>query len=249
MPIKKDYASKEFKIMTTLGDSVTAGGWAPSREGCWANKLTRLINEFQRVPVTLINVGVGANVISPRSKPYEYSCRPSALERVKRDVLNYTANFNNLRPDLLIIALGLNDARGGTPKEIFVEELKKLIDIVREEIDPLIVLVGPYYMYNYDLDGENWAYANFDTLCEYNEAIKEFAIDNNCLFADVLNSFNKANHLMHKDGVHPNNLGHQVIANKIFEVISTNTTALSLESKYLQDHIEPWRDETILDNR
>ena len=47
----------------TFGASITAGGWSSCRERCWASQLARLINEFQHIPVQLVNVGIGANLI------------------------------------------------------------------------------------------------------------------------------------------------------------------------------------------
>jgi len=56
--------------MVTLGESTTAGGWSTSAERCWASILAALINDFQTKDVELINVGIGANVISTRSPCY-----------------------------------------------------------------------------------------------------------------------------------------------------------------------------------
>src|SRR5713226_2005106 len=51
---------------------------------------------------------------------------------------------------VLVDAYGLNDARGGTPLDLFAGELRTLIDGVRVKIQPLIVLLGPYYMTGFD---------------------------------------------------------------------------------------------------
>ena len=64
--MKKDWWTKEFRKLVTIGESTTAGGWSSIRERCWASQLARLINEFQRVPVELVNVGIGANLISTK---------------------------------------------------------------------------------------------------------------------------------------------------------------------------------------
>src|SRR6266446_6658957 len=60
---KRDWWDKPFHLLVTLGESTTAGGWASCRERSWANQLARLINEFQRIPVQLANVGIGGNVL------------------------------------------------------------------------------------------------------------------------------------------------------------------------------------------
>ena len=113
--MKRDWHSEEFKVLVTLGESTTAGGWSSSRERCWASRLAALISDVQAAPVKLVNSGIGANVISTRSPCYEHSGKPAATERLDKHVIPH-------HPDLLIISYGLNDARGGTPLELFAEE-------------------------------------------------------------------------------------------------------------------------------
>lgn len=247
--MKRDWWNKEFRVMSAFGDSITAGGQASIRERRWSNLLTDMINERQRFPVVQVNMGIGGNVLSPVEPGYFCSYPPAALERVERDVLKYAANGQHLPPDLLIIAFSINDARSGASKELFCEEMVKLLDIIRKEIRPLIVLVGPTYMNGFDKWGKEYAYADLKLLHEYNEAMRALAQEQDCLFADVLNAFGEADWLVHDDGVHPNDSGHRVIANKILEVLLANCSGLSLETKIVEAQMTPWRDEAVLDNR
>ena len=244
--MKRDWWDKEFQILMTLGESTTAGGWASHRENCWANQLARLINEFQRVPVQLVNVGIGANVISTKSPAYKFSGKPAASERLEKHVLSNTANGHFIIPDLLVISYGLNDARGGTPLELFCREMKEMIRRIREKIKPLIVLLGPYYMNDFTVGGQEWSHANLEIFHQYNDAIRRVAKECDCLFVDLLASYREADWLVHHDGVHANDLGHRVVANKIFEVLAANCSGLALETKALEKSIPPWRDESIL---
>ena len=100
--------------------------------------LAALISDFQDEPVRLINSGIGANVISTRVPSYAASGKPAANERLQKHVIDH-------QPDLLVISYGLNDARGGTPAELFRRELIALIAAVRAGCDPLIVLLSPYF--------------------------------------------------------------------------------------------------------
>ncbi len=77
--MKRDWWDKEFSVLFTLGESTTAGGWSSSRERCWATQLAGTINEFQRVPVQLVNVGIGANVIPTKSPGYKFSGKPAVV--------------------------------------------------------------------------------------------------------------------------------------------------------------------------
>ena len=238
--MKKDWWSKEFQKLVTIGESTTAGGWSSIRERCWANQLAQLINEFQRVPVELVNVGIGANLISTKGPAYLAADRnPAANERIDQHVIEN-------KPDLLVISYGLNDARGGTPIDLFCGEMCDIIRRVREQIQPLIVLLGPYYMTDFTVGGERWSHANLDLFYRYNNAIKEVAAASDCLFADLLGSYRDADWLVHHDGVHANDLGHRIVANKIFEVLASNCSGLALETKTLEAHIPPWRDESVL---
>ena len=236
---KRDWWDKEFRTLVTLGESTTAGGWASYRERAWAHQLARVINEFQRVPVQLVNVGIGANVISTRSPAYEHSGKPAALERLDPHVLRH-------KPDLLVVSYGLNDARGGTSIDLFASEMRTLIDRVRASIQPLIVLLGPYYMTGFDQFGPHWNKATLELFHRFSEATSKVADDKDCLFVDLLSAYGNANWLIHHDTVHANDLGHRIVANKVFEVLASNCSGLARETQELEKQIPRWRDESVL---
>ena len=236
---KKDWRNKEFRMLVTLGESTTAGGWASYRERSWAHQLARLINEFQRVPVQLVNVGIGGNVISTRSPAYEHSGKPAALERLEPHVFHH-------QPDLLVVSYGLNDARGGTPLDLFAGELRTLIDGAREKIQPLIVLLGPYFMTAFDRFGPHWNKASLDTFYRFNQRIADVAREKECLYVDLLGAYGNAPWLVHHDGVHANDLGHRLVANQIFAALAANCSGLARETQQLERQIPRWRDESVL---
>lgn len=240
--MKKDWWDKEFQKMVTIGESTTAGGWSSTRQRCWASQLGQTINEFQRVPLQLLNVGIGANLISTNSPAYlKSSGNPPANVRLDKHVVEH-------KPDLLVISYGLNDARGGTPIDLFRDELRNIIRRIRKKIQPLIVLLGPYYMTDFTCGGERWSHANLEFFHLYNGAIKQVAHECDCLFVDLLESYREVDWLVHHDGVHPNDLGHRIVANKIFEVLAANCSGLAVETQVLEQHIPPWRDESVLKN-
>lgn len=238
---KRDWWDKEFRQLVTLGESTTAGGWSSYRERCWAHLLANMINDYQRVPVQLANVGIGANLISTRSPAYEHGGKPAALERLEPHVFKH-------QPDLLTVAYGLNDSRGATPLDLFTTELRTLVDRVRERIQPLIVLLGPYYVFGFDMYGPHFNHATPEIFHQYNQGIAEVAQEKDCLFVDLLPSYGNANWLIHHDGVHANDLGHRIVANKVFEVLASNCSGLAKETKELEQYIPRWRDESVLRN-
>ena len=238
--MKKDWWTKKFCKLVTIGESTTAGGWSSTYERCWVSQLARLINEFQRVPLELINVGIGANLISTKNPAYlESSGNPPASERLDKHVIEK-------QPDLLIISYGLNDARGGMSIEPFCDELHDIIRRVREKIQPLIVLMGPYFMTDFTVGGAPWSHADLSLFYSYNHATEQIANTQDCLFVNLLESYRDADWLVHHDGVHANDLGHRIVANKIFEVLASNCSGLALETQELEQHIPPWRDESVL---
>jgi len=236
---KRDWWNKEFGMLVTLGESTTAGGWASYRERSWAHQLARIINEFQRIPVQLVNVGIGANVISTRSPSYEHSGKPAALERLEPHVVHH-------QPDLLVVSYGLNDARGGTPLDLFADEMRTLIDRVREKIQPLIVLLGPYFMTGFDQFGPNWNHASLEIFHQFNQTTAVVATEKDCLFVDLLSAYNNTSWMVHHDTVHANDLGHRVVANQIFAVLAANCSGLAQETQQLEQRIPRWRDESVL---
>jgi lysophospholipase L1-like esterase len=185
------------------------------------------------------NAGIGANVISTNSPAYDYSGKPAANERLDKHVIAH-------QPDLLIISYGLNDARGGTPIALFKEELTHLIHRVREQINPLIVLLGPYYMTNFNKGKPKWNHADLPLFIRYNEAIGQVAASEECLFIDILSANGETDWMVHYDGVHANDLGHRIIANQIFEVLAQHCSGLAKKTKETEKTSPRWRDESVL---
>ena len=149
-------------------------------------------------------------------------------------------------PDLLVVSYGLNDARGGTPLTLFRDEMKNLVSQVRKKIKPLIVLLGPYYMTGFDQFGPHWNNATLETFQQFNRATEDVANSMDCLYVDLLAAYGNANWLIHHDTVHANDVGHRIVANKIFEVLASNCSGPAKETQELEKQIPRWRDESVL---
>ena len=204
--------------LIVLGESTAWGYSVTDKARCWANLLAAMIEEFQGSPLELINQSIGSNVLTTKCPAYEKSAKPAGLERLDQEVIA-------LRPDLLVVSYGLNDSRGGTPVDVFRAEYQCLLDRVRARVKPLIVMVNTYYMLRYDSPG--WDHADLDVTETFNEAIRDLAGHNGCIYADVFSAENGADWLIDLDRVHPNDLGHRVIANRIFEAIARNCSFLA----------------------
>ena len=202
-----------FQKMVVLGEStVQGGGWLASDDERYADILARLLELAQEEPLEYINAGIGASVISPASPGYAASAKPSAAERLDDQVIAHA-------PDLLVIAYGLNDMRAGMPVQAFRAELLALLQRVRAQISPLILLVNVYYMSAYQ------HFPPFDrgstqATLDYNRMLAELAAAEGCLYADVYGALVDCDHLVHQDTVHANKLGNLLIAHRIFEVLA-----------------------------
>ena len=233
-----DWHPDPFRVLVTFGESTTAGGWSTTRERCWAQVLATLIGDLQDRPVTLINSGIGANVISPRVPAYPHSGKPAASERLGKHVVDH-------RPDLLVISYGLNDARGGTPIELFRRELIALVGAIRRGCDPLIVLLGPYAItrfHGYD----HFDHGSEELLERFNQVTEQVAHVTRCLFCDVCHAYGGAPWMVHSDGVHANDLGHRLIAHRVFETLAQHCSGLAVRTQRLERTSERWRDESTL---
>jgi lysophospholipase L1-like esterase len=235
---KRDYCSRPFRIGVALGESTTAGGSATSRELTWVARLADLISESQIQPIQMINSGIGANVISPRSPSYEDSGRPSAMERYQKHVLDH-------HPDLVLVSYGLNDARGGTPLAAFLGDLRHITLDIKEKTRAVIVMVNAYFMIGFDRYLP-YNQANIATFMGYNAGIRRVAEECDVLYADVFAAQDMAPWMVDPDGVHANNLGHRIIANRVFEVLAQNCSGLSEKAFELRKNFQQWRDESVL---
>lgn len=235
---KRDYRSQPFRVAVAIGDSVTAGGKATSRELCWVSRLAELINESQLQPVKMINSGLGANVVSRRSPCCVNAAKPSARERYDKHVIAH-------HPDLVLISYGLNDARGGTPLGQFLEDMRSMILDIKKQTGAVIVVVSAYFMTDFGTS-EPFNHASIASLLGYNAAQKRLAEECDALYADVFEAEGMAPWMVDPDGVHPNNLGHRVIANRIFEILAQNCSVLSQKAFELRKTFKPWRDESGL---
>jgi len=235
---KRDYCSKPFHVAVAFGDSITAGGTATTRKLTWVSRLEDLINQAQTTPVQMINSGIGSNEISPRSVYYEQLGKVSAMERYQKHVVDH-------HPDLVLISYGVNDAMSGTPVEVFLEDLRSVATSIREKTHALVVILAAYLVRDFHRYPPT-VHGSVASLMAYNCAMKRMAEECDMLFADVFGAYGMAPWALDEDGVHPNNLGHTLVANRVFEVLAQNCSCLSQKAMELRKTFKPWRDESAL---
>jgi len=202
--------------VAALGESTTWGYSVSDKSKCWVNQVVAMLEEFQGSEIVLINQGIGSNVLTSACPAYEFSAKPSALDRVDGDLIAYN-------PDMVFLSYGLNDSRGGTPPETFRLSYQELINRIRDRIDPVIVLVNTYYMHEVLYKNcENWEESSYELTEIYNLVIQQLAEKNNLILADVYAAEIGVDWIIDQDHCHPNDLGHRLIANRVFEAIVRN---------------------------
>ena len=52
--------------------------------------------------------------------------------------------------------------------------------------------------------------------------------------------------MIHEDQVHANDLGHRIVAHRVFEVLAQSCSALAKQTKEAEKTSPRWRDESVL---
>lgn len=236
LPAKRDYRDQPFRVAVAFGASITAGGEATSPELGWVSLLGDLINGAQFEPVKMYNNGIGANVISPRSSHYSESSKPSAMERYQDHVIAY-------HPDLVLMAgdFGTNCARGGTPLSLFLEDERQIVLDIQKRTGALVVVANVSFFTAFE------RYAPFNqadvaTIVGFNSGLQQMAKECDALYADIFAAQDMATWTVDpKDGVHLNDLGHRLVANRVFEVLAQNCSCLAQKANALRKTMKEWR--------
>ena len=77
-------------VVAALGDSITDGTFATlNGDDRWSDRLSRRLHVAYGNYVSVVNVGIGGNqVVGPATYPPPFNGGPSALDRLKRDILS-----------------------------------------------------------------------------------------------------------------------------------------------------------------
>ena len=180
-----------------LGGSVTQGEGASRPGQGWLAQLEARMRPFLNRDLKVIPAAAS---------------HPSALERVPKDVIAH-------RPDLVLVCYGLDDMRLGTPVDVFAEDLGEVLTQLRDSLPSCqFLLTNVIHMTGWGRhDPSN--HGSKESTRAYNLAIEKLAVRNHAMLADVHGAMGERDFLVHPDGVHPNDLGHAVIAGKVFETL------------------------------
>jgi len=186
-----------------IGDSLTYG-FGVSMNKSWYSRLKAQYKSFD-----IINKGINGDTTA------------GILSRFAKDALN-------LKPNLCIIMAGTNDFLLGRTADSVVDNISMMIeDCIHNNISP-VILVQPLIVE--DLAKIHWSsyidYINTnDSLVSFRKLILELCIEKSVTSIDIQNLFltlakdNSRDYFI--DGVHPTELGHKVIFEKIVDYFSS----------------------------
>jgi lysophospholipase L1-like esterase len=217
-----------------LGDSITQAGDYVSFMEYYLNKNQPEEN------FDLISIGLSSETASGLSEKAHPFPRPCIHERIQRAL-------DTIKPSLVFVCYGMNDGIYAPQSKERFDAYKKGIISLQEKIEAsgakVIFLTPPLFdiakksKSARQLGADDYSYKNPYT--DYNEVLRDYGqwlmetsshpvIDLNTPMLRMTELGRKNNNLFHltKDGIHPNELGHLLIAQSIL----TKLKILSMES-------------------
>ncbi|MHC4871824.1 MAG: SGNH/GDSL hydrolase family protein [Planctomycetota bacterium] len=192
----------------------------------------------QKTFITSQQISYRLNKAGIKHSFFNSSSKGNTTDKAKN---SFTEEVLDYFPDLVILSFGSDDAvfnKDGKetliPLNNFIENLRFLITQLKENSIEVIVCSTPPLLhteYSEKLYGTDEI--NKD-IRQFNNSAEMLAAESGCHFIDNYNAFlNKTDNLQNLlyDGVHPNEIGHQIIADKIWDFLFKNTNILEHRSE------------------
>lgn len=161
------------------------------------------------------------------SKNIQVEIRGIASNRTYHVYDRLTKDCIDLKPDVIIMLIGVNDAWENYVPEKYPPLLRPLEPHTREiyrRIKAELPDAQIMYLMPFMIDAVEEKLPFHKTLDEFREILKNIALENGTVVLDLQAVFNKAQSAVAPvklavDGIHPTNLGHKVIADAIEELL------------------------------
>lgn len=191
-----------------FGDSIVWGAWDKEYAG-WVNRLEIYCQNINNENI-IYNLGITSETTI------------DLLKRIKNEL-----EVRN--PDTIIISIGINDAlylkdikKEQTDIDTFEQNIKKIIHICKEYTKN-ILFIGLTRVNEKCTVPISWnnneMYFN-KNIEKYNEKIRECCMENQVSFLNVLDILEIDD--LNEDGVHPNEIGHKKLFERIKEKMEIN---------------------------
>lgn len=161
------------------------------------------------------------------SKDIDVKIKGIASNRTYHVYDRLTTDCINLKPDVLIFLIGVNDAWENYVPEQYYPLLRPMEPHIREiyrRIKTELPDTQILYLMPFMIDSVEEKLPFHKKLDEYREILKSIAIEHGASVLDLQAVFNEAQKTIAPeklaiDGIHPTNLGHKIMADAIEKVI------------------------------
>ena len=199
-----------------FGDSITQAVEVDADKQ-WLSLLRKMLAErYPQYQWTTINAGVGGNTSR------------EGLARMEADVLSH-------QPDLVLIEFGGNDATDEENRHVSLEEFQNNLSLMLERVTSVsarvVMIVFPPVIDAWHACGNKTYYAPWSGLdgCveQYRKITRDFAASQRLPLADIDAALREncqrytADKFIRSCGVHLTEAGNQVVAQTVFQTIST----------------------------
>ncbi len=191
-----------------FGDSITYGAW--DTEAGWVERIKKSAHEQTiqsegKNKVQVINLGIGGD---------------SSTKILKRMPAEIEARYSASWPFVFVITFGANDERSidgkiETPKEQFEANISEIIAIAKKHSDKILFLgIPPIGKTVVEFKGQEYS---DERVKEYEQSLQAIVEDAGLPFISIRPAFEQAglDGLYAYDHIHPNDNGHQLIAETV----------------------------------
>lgn len=182
-----------------FGDSISWGASDFEKGGYVERLKSYCLENYDEVAI--YNLGISGNTTS------------DLLKRFKNEA-------TTRKPDLVIFAIGINDARYEKSKDeilinikLFRKNIIKLIKITKKISSKVIFIGLTRVLEEKTMPIENVYYEN-NIINQFDDVLKNICIQNNIDYIEMKNVLDKDDY---DDGLHPNTKGHEKIFNVVLE--------------------------------
>ena len=195
--------------ITVFGDSITYGAW-DKENGGWVNRLRLMLENNTDNFYHIFNLGIPGETTTGVNSQFNYE---------------YGYRFHPGFTNILVFAIGINDSLVGfgqnsVPLDIFKNNINSLIEKSKKytnhiafvgltRVDGDIIPQEPHPLMSTFINSE---------IDKYDKALKDICKSQSVQYIDVHNVVDTTEL---SDGLHPDNIGHQKLAEKIYETIIT----------------------------
>jgi len=149
-------------------------------------------------------------------------------------------------PDLVLVFIGVNDiGRGRNPYQVATNDMPKLLDLIFSNAPNASVILAKITTLSLNTTGLNYA-SNYANVPIYNSALQAIvnqrrALGQNVSLADMFSAVGTSPTMFIADGLHPNALGLQAIAQEWLSRIQAITVNSNLATATLIHGGEVWK--------